>query len=66
MYPNLRAELTRRGLTMSEFAKRIGMSPQCLSYRMNGKRNFTYPEALRIKKELGVDIPLEILFCEAN
>lgn len=66
MYPNLRAELTRRGLTMSEFAKRIGMSPQGLSYRMNGKRNFTYPEALRIKKELGVDIPLEILFCEAN
>lgn len=66
MYPNLRAELTRKGLTMSEFAKRIGMSPQSLSCRMNGQRNFTYAEALLIKKELGVDIPLEILFDEAN
>ena len=66
MYPNLRAELVRQGIKMGEFAERIGMSTQCFSMRMNGKREFTYNECCKIKSTLGVDIPLEILFEEAN
>lgn len=66
MFPNLRAELVRQGIKMADFADRIGMSSQCFSKRMNGKQSFTYAECLKVKEALGVDIPLEILFDEAN
>jgi transcriptional regulator with XRE-family HTH domain len=62
MYPNLRAELARKGMTLTELAKETGMSLNVLSGRVNGKYEFTYSETLKIKKALGVDIPLEILF----
>ena len=62
MFPNVKAELARKGVTLTELAEAIGMSLQTLSGRMNGKSEFTYSEAVKIKKFLGVEIPLEILF----
>ena len=62
MFPNLKAELARKGMTLTELAEKTGMSLQKLSGRMNGKNEFTYSETIRIKQALGVDIPLETLF----
>lgn len=62
MFPNLKAEMARKGMTMSELAKKTGMTLQKMSCRMNGKVEFTYSEAYLIKQALGVDLPLEILF----
>lgn len=62
MFPNLRAEIARKGLTLTAFAELIGMSLSVLSEKMHGRKEFTYSETIRIKHALGVDIPLEILF----
>lgn len=62
MFPNLRAELARKGMTLTELAERTGMSLQKLSGRMNGKQEFTYAETILIKEAIGVEIPLEVLF----
>ena len=62
MFPNLRAEMARKGMTLTELAEKTGMSLQKMSGRMNGKQEFTYSEAYLIKQALDVDIPLEVLF----
>lgn len=62
MYPNLKAELSRKGMNLTELAEKMGITLGTLSLKMNGKSDFTYPEAVRIKQILGVDIPLEVLF----
>lgn len=64
MYPNLRAEMARKGLTALEFAKLLDMPYNSLTNKLRGDRPFTYKETLRIKEALGVDVPLEILFSE--
>lgn len=62
MYPTLRAELARKGMTMKSIAKKIGIAESTLSLKFNGKFDFTLAEAENIKKEIGVDMPLEELF----
>jgi predicted transcriptional regulator len=62
MFPNLNAEIARAGLTNAEVAKKANMSYSTFSLKMNGKSKFTFDETLRIKKAIGVDIPLEELF----
>jgi len=64
MYPNLRAELSRRGLTIQNLALLCGMSASALYERLKGRRHLTLDDALKIKKALNVDIPLEILFSQ--
>lgn len=64
MYPNLRAEMARRNLTVERMAELCGMSYPAFSQLINGKRKLTYKMALKIKSILGVDIPLEVLFAE--
>lgn len=62
MYPNLNAELARRGLSRRELAAQIGRTPGTLSLKLSGKATLTLPEAARIKEVLGSTLPLEILF----
>lgn len=64
MYPNLKAEMARRGLTALEFAKLLDMHYNTLTSKLRGDKPFTYNETLKVKKALGVDVPLEILFSE--
>lgn len=64
MFPNLKAEMARKGLTVVELAKMSGMPYTTLSPKIRGERPLTYKETLRIKEALGVDVPLEILFSE--
>ena len=62
MYPNLRAEMARKNVTLSWLADQIGMNVSTLSEKMNGKAKFTLDEAKKIKKALDVDLSIDELF----
>ena len=62
MYPNLKAELARKGWTAAYLAELLGRKPAYISTKMNGKYVFSLPEAIRIKQLLGVDMTIEELF----
>ena len=62
MFKNVDAELKRKGMTRGDLAKKLNLTPSTMSLKLNGKTHITLNEAMRIKKILGVDIPLEILF----
>lgn len=56
MKPNeLRAEIVRRGTTISELADRIGISKETFWRRLKDPGNFTVSEILAIKEALGLD-----------
>ena len=63
MYENLKAEMARQNLTMSDVGARCNFTLQKFSSRMKGKTPFTVDEALDIRKKLHLEhIPVEVLF----
>lgn len=62
MYPNLRAEMARRGVNMSQLADAIGLTVGKVSARLSGKVKMSLDEAQAIKDVLHTDLPLEVLF----
>ena len=64
MYRNLDAEMKRIGLTRGNLAKEMSLAPSTMSLKLNGKSDITLREAVKIKRILNVDIPLETLFDE--
>ena len=62
MYPNLKAEMARQGVTMTALAEMLKWWPAKLSAKMNGKQPFKLDECAAIKSALHVSIPLEVLF----
>lgn len=65
MYPNLKAEMARISMTALELAELIGMPYSTLNQKLSGKSEFTVGEAFKIRKALGVNIPVEELFKRA-
>jgi transcriptional regulator with XRE-family HTH domain len=66
MYPNCKAELARQGVTLEKLAEELDLTISTVSLKLNGKYPLTLREAKIIKTFLKVDIPLEVLFEEAN
>lgn len=62
MYPNLKAELVRRRMTMQDLAEKTGIRLQTLYTKTSGRTDFSFSEAVKVKKALGVDMSLEELF----
>lgn len=62
MYPNLRAEIARRNLTMAEVADAIGISVTHFSLKMSGKYAFTLKQAFAIQKFLKTKLSIDVLF----
>ncbi|MBO5199552.1 MAG: helix-turn-helix transcriptional regulator [Lachnospiraceae bacterium] len=62
MYKNLDAEMARAQITKSRLAEQIGVTPTTLCMKLNGKSDLTLPECVKIKKILGVELPIEFLF----
>lgn len=62
MYPNLNAELARKGWTRKDLARETGLKYQTLNEKMNGKRPFTFHEAVLVKKALSTELGLEQIF----
>lgn len=66
MYPNLRAEMARKNITLADLADSVGVTVSTISQKLNGKFPITLKEAKAIKERIGVDLPLEELFEEAE
>lgn len=62
MYRNVKAELTRNGLTGMDLAKELNLSPSAVSSKLNGKVTMTFSEAVKIKDFLNADMTMEELF----
>lgn len=63
-YPNLKAELARRGLTQGQLAKHLGKTEAVISNKIKGKYGyapFSLDERLEICVFLGMDPTPEIM-----
>lgn len=59
-YPNIKAELSRKGMTAGEFATILGVTQSTFSNWMNGRTNIDMKHAKEIAKEL--DMSMDYLF----
>ena len=62
IYPNLRAEMAKQGISQAELADKLGKGKPTMSLKLNGKSPITLDEALSIKKALKTRLSLEALF----
>ena len=62
MFSTLRAEMSRKNVTCKNLAELFEMTPQTISFKMNGKSGFTLDEAKKIKDFLGVEMSIDELF----
>lgn len=62
IYPNVELELTRNNMLRKELGAKVGMKPTLISFKLNGKSEITFGEAINIKEALNSEMPLETLF----
>lgn len=62
MYPNLRAELARKDMSIPQLAEMTGMKTTTLYDKYNGRTAFTLDEACKIRDVLGLDMSIDELF----
>lgn len=62
VYPNLDREIKARGLSKKTLADMVHIRYQTFIVKCNGKNDFTFDEALAIKRALGTELTLEQLF----
>lgn len=58
----LRAALAQRGMTQGKLAELVGISPNSLSRKLNGKRQFTLGEVEAISRVLELQNPATVFF----
>jgi transcriptional regulator with XRE-family HTH domain len=62
MYRNLKAEMARNEITLSDLAEVLGVRYATVSDKMNGKYRFYYDEVLMIKYHFFPKLDIEYLF----
>lgn len=62
MFPNLRAELARKGISIPQLAEMADMKVTTLYDKYNGRTAFTLDEAIKIRDVLGLDMSIDELF----
>lgn len=63
MHSNLlRAALAQQGMTQGKLAELVGISPNSLSRKLNGKRQFTWGEMEAISRVLELQNPAAVFF----
>lgn len=68
MYPNLKAEIARSGLTYNEILERgkkdgrLDCTVSTLSLKINGKAEFTFNESMALRDIIGTDLSLDELY----
>ena len=62
MYPNLRAELARKNMSIPQLAELTGIKTTTLYDKYNGRSDFTLDEAVKIRDCLGLDMSIDELF----
>ena len=66
MFPNLKAELTRKNIKYNTLAEILGISYDSVVNKMNGKTDFTRTEIFQIRNILFPDLSLNYLFESGN
>lgn len=67
MHSNLlRAALAQQGMTQGKLAELVGISPNSLSRKRNGKRQFTLGEVEAISRVLELQNPAAVFFLTVN
>lgn len=67
MLNNLRAEMVRHGVSVTDIAKEIGRSDRTVRDKIKGKGEFSMPEAEAIRNAFFPEMSLEYLFArDAN
>lgn len=67
MYPNVKAELARKGFTLEKLSEEmdkrgVKRTVPTLSLKMSGRYDFTLNEAKLIKKIVGTELTIDELF----
>lgn len=62
----LETEMMKRGVFKCDISKLLGIELSTLSYKINGKREFTLNEALMIWEKWFSDIPINKLFMHSS
>lgn len=62
IYPNLSAEMARKGISQAELANKVGRTKATMSLKLNGAAPINLAEARAIKEALQTNLPLETLF----
>lgn len=62
MYPNLRAELARKNMSIPQLAELTGIKTTTLYDKYNGRSAFSLDEAVLIRDALGLDMSIDELF----
>lgn len=52
---NLKAWMASNQVTQKDFAKTLGVSPQTINNKINGRRPFTLPDIKKLNATYGVD-----------
>lgn len=63
-YPNLKAEMARRNISVSEIAGAAGKSIPATSNNLNGRGSFTVDEAVKIRDKKFPEMSIDYLFSE--
>lgn len=64
VFENLRAEMARKQLSISEMAKYLNVTRDTLGYKLSGKRPINLDEALRIARKFFPERDVYYLFRE--
>lgn len=62
MFKNLKIELHKKNITIIALAKFLEVNEKTVQNKLNGKTDFTYPEAIKISKYLFPEYTLSYLF----
>ena len=62
MYPNLRAELARKDLSIPQLAELTEIKTTTLYDKYNGRSAFSLDEAVLIRDSLGLEMSIDDLF----
>lgn len=66
MFENLRVEMARKNITITEIAKTIGVNRDTLGKKFSGKSSLNLDEAFLIQKRFFPDMEIQLLFQELN
>lgn len=59
---NLKGEMAKRGITIEEISKELGIHRNSVSNKLNGDSSFTIEEAFKIQDKYFPDLELKYLF----
>lgn len=66
MYPNLKAEMARQGMSQNDMAVLLGWTPAKLSRKISGKTPLLWSDCREILKALGGGLSADYVFARED